>query len=200
MSAAARKGRPRDERIGLEITSAALDVLAESGFVRFSIAEVVELTGVAKTTIYRRFATRDDLIASALDRLNDYLPADPPPGTIREQLIAVVDGIMHRRPDARDARIFTHAMSEATQEPAIACLVNERVLAPRRALLRHIIERGIATGELRGDVAPDLALTIIIGPALYISKWRMTDDPLQVSAEQLVDIILGGMTPASGSL
>ena len=80
MSAAARKGRPRDERIDLEITSAALDVLAESGFVRFSIAEVVELTGVAKTTIYRRFATRDDLIASALDRLNDYLPADPPPG------------------------------------------------------------------------------------------------------------------------
>ena len=197
--AAGRKGRPRDERIDGEITATALGVLAEVGFARFSIAEVVERTGVAKTTIYRRFATREELIASALDRLNDHLPKAPPSGTFREQLVAAVDGLLHRSPNSLDGRIFTHAMSEAGQEPAIAQLVHDRVLEPRRALLRAIINAGVVSGELRADVDPDVALPCIVGPALYISKWQLTNRPIAVTAEELVDIILGGMTPARDS-
>jgi AcrR family transcriptional regulator len=198
---AGRKGRPRDERIDSEITATALALLAEVGFVHFSIAEVVHRTGVAKTTIYRRFATREQLIGAALDRLNDHLPKDPPPGEFREQLVATVDSLLHRSTDSLDGRVFTHAMSEASQEPAIAQLVHDRVLAPRRALLRRIIAHGLAAGQLRTDIDPEVALPIIVGPALYISKWQLTDRPVAVTAEQLVDIILGGMgrTPANGS-
>ena len=72
--APARTGRPRDERIDRDITTTALAVLAETGFAGFSVAEVASRAGVAKTTVYRRYPTSDDLIAATLERLNDDLP------------------------------------------------------------------------------------------------------------------------------
>ncbi len=54
-------GRPRDERADAAIMTATLDLLAEVGPTGLSVDEVAARAGVSKTTIYRRFATKDDL-------------------------------------------------------------------------------------------------------------------------------------------
>lgn len=196
---AGRRGRPRDERIDREITAAALVVLAETGFGGFSVAEVTMRSGVAKSTIYRRFPTRDDLIASALERLNDDLPDSVPPGSTREQLISTLDRIRQRGPDSLQSRILTHAVSEGSGDPAMAELVHDRVLVPRRQLLRRIIEAGVGSGELRPDLDADTVIPILIGPMLYLGKWCMSPRAQQVTVEGVVDILMRGMTPANDS-
>ena len=167
-TAGARKGRPRDERIDQDITRAALEVLADVGFDRFSVEAVAQRARVAKTTVYRRFPNREELIAGALERLNDDLPAEPPTGDVRRQLVEVLDAIRRRTPDSARGRILMHAVGEGAREPALAELVHERVLAPRRRLLRAVIQNGIDSGELRSDIDADVIIPMLVGPMLYL--------------------------------
>ncbi len=193
------KGRPRDERIDGEITAAAVAVLAESGFGAFSVAEVAATAGVAKTTVYRRFPAREDLIAAALNRLNDDLPLISPGGSVRQQLALALEGIRNRRPDSDWSRILMHAMREGTDEANFAGLIHTCVLAPRQQLLRDVIQEGIASGELRSDLDPDTAIPILVGPMIYLSKQNSVSSLSNVSVDAVLDMVMKGMTPATSS-
>jgi AcrR family transcriptional regulator len=194
-----RKGRPRDERIDREITAAALDVLSDHGFDRFSVEEVAVRAGVAKTTIYRRFPTRNDLIVGALLRLNDDLPAAPPAGPVRDRLVGVLAGIRRRSTVSVRGRILMQVVSEGLRDPALADLVHQRVLAPRRQVLRDVIADGIASGELRDDIDADAVLPVLVGPMLYLGMWSGSAIAEGVTVESVVDLVLSGLTRASGS-
>ena len=197
-AAGARKGRPRDERIDREITTTAVSVLADLGFSEFSVAEVATRAGVAKTTIYRRFPTREQLIAAALERLNDDLPSTPLAGPVRDQLVILLEGIRSCTPDSEWSRILVHAVGEGSRDSIFAGMVRERVLAPRRRLLCAVITEGIASGELRADLDPDTAIPILVGPMLYLGKWDSSSTFQQVSVEAVLDVLMMGMTPANG--
>jgi AcrR family transcriptional regulator len=194
-----RKGRPRDERIGQDITAAALAVLSEQGFERFSVEEVAVRAGVAKTTVYRRFPTRNDLIVGALLRLNDDLPPPPPAGPVRDRLVGVLDGIRRRTTESVRGRILMQVVSEGLRDPALADLVHQRVLAPRRQVLRDVITDGIASGELRDDIDTDAVLPVLVGPMLYLGMWSGSAIAEGVTVESVVDLVLSGLTRASGS-
>lgn len=193
------KGRPRDERIDDEIAAAAVSVLAESGFGAFSVADVAATAGVAKTTVYRRFASREDLIAAALNRLNDELPRIPRTGSVRQQLAVALEGIRNRRTDSDWSRILMHAMRLGTDEANFASLVHTCVIAPRQQMLREMIEAGIASGEFRSDLDPDTAIPILVGPMIYLSKLSSRSSLANVSVDAVLDMVIQGMTPATSS-
>lgn len=193
-----RKGRPRDERIDAGITTAALETLAENGFERFCVEDVAQRAGVAKTTIYRRFPTRDDLLAGALERLNDDLVTRERSGSIREQLVAAL-GSIRRAPGTMRGQILMHAAAEGERDPGLAAFVHERVLAPRHAALRELIQHGIDAGELRPGIDPDAVIAVLVGPMLYLGMWRMRDEVGAIPDERVVDLLLSGLTRASDS-
>jgi AcrR family transcriptional regulator len=194
-----RKGRPRDERIDEDITAAALDLLSTEGFDRFSVEAVAARAGVAKTTVYRRFPTRNDLIVGALLRLNDELPAPPAAGPVRDRLLAVMHGIRQRTNESVRGRILMQVVSEGLRDPALADLVHQRVLAPRRQVLRDVIADGIASGELRADVEIDTVVPVLVGPMLYLGMWSGSAVAMNVTVDSVVDLVLTGLTPATGS-
>ena len=194
-----RKGRPRDERIDVEITAAALDLLATEGFDRFTVEAVATRAGVAKTTVYRRFPTRNDLIVGALLRLNDEIPPPPVAGPVRGRLILVLQGIRRRTTESVRGRILMQVISEGQRDPALAALVHERVLAPRRQVLRAIIADGIASGELRPDVEIDTVVPALVGPMLYLGMWGSAEVTLGVTVESVVDLVLDGLASPADS-
>ena len=59
-------GRPRNTEADRAVLSAALDLIAEAGVEGVSIDQAAKRAGVARTTVYRRYATRDDLAVAAL--------------------------------------------------------------------------------------------------------------------------------------
>ncbi len=194
-----RKGRPRDERIDEDITAAALDLLSTEGFDRFSVEAVAARAGVAKTTVYRRFPTRNDLIVGALLRLNDELPPPPAAGPIRERLVEALHGIRRRTTESVRGRILMQVVSEGLRDPALADLVHQRVLAPRRQVLRDIIADGMASGELRADVEVDTVVPVLVGPMLYLGMWGGSAVTKGVTVESVVDLVLSGLTRATDS-
>src|SRR4029453_13365521 len=64
-----RPGRPRRRSTDDAITSAALDVLAERGFQGATMEAIAERAGVGRNTIYRRWRSKEELIADALREL-----------------------------------------------------------------------------------------------------------------------------------
>jgi AcrR family transcriptional regulator len=199
LEAPCHRGRPRDGRIDLDITSAALAALAEHGFDRFSVEEVATRAGVAKTTVYRRFGTRDELILGALERLNDDLPAEPGTGPVRDRLVEILGAIRRRTPDSMRGRILTQAVGEADRDPGLARLVHERVLVPRQDMLRNVIRAGIESGELREDIDLDVVVPVLVGPMLHLGMWNVCASTQRVSVEAVVDLLLTGLTRASDS-
>lgn len=192
----ARRGRPRDERIDSDIVGAALGVLADVGFDRFSVEEVALRAGVAKTTVYRRFPSRGDVIAAALEALGDEVEAPGSTGSVRERLVAALGGIRQGTPDSTRGRILMHAMG--SDDPGLADLVYDRVLSSRAAALRAIVRDGVISGEVRADVDVDALMSTLVGPMLYLGMWRMRDSVRRVRVEDVVDIVLRGLTPATG--
>src|SRR6202034_3827583 len=70
---------PRVARTRAAVLGAAIDLLAERGYSGFSVEGVVERTGIAKTTLYRHWPTRDDLLAAAI--AGSTVPGSTVPGS-----------------------------------------------------------------------------------------------------------------------
>lgn len=196
ITACARRGRPRDERLDQEIAQAAVAVLADEGFDRFSVEAVALRAGVAKTTIYRRFPSRGDLVAAALDHLGE---ESPPPleGTARDRIRSLVAAIRAGGPGSARGRILMHAAG--ADDPALAELVYERVLSGRSRLLRDAIAHGMESGELRADLNVDATMAVLVGPMLYLSSWRNRESVKGVTVDEVVDLVMTGLTRATGS-
>ncbi len=85
-----RRGRPRREGADETILAAARALLDESGYAAFNVDAIAERTGIAKTTIYRRWPTKGALVAAAIDST----PATDPDALLREteQLLSRLAG------------------------------------------------------------------------------------------------------------
>jgi AcrR family transcriptional regulator len=85
-----KRGRPRREGADATILAAARELLDDAGYAAFNVDIVAERTGIAKTTIYRRWPTKGALVAAAIDTS----PATDPDAILREtaQLLSRLAG------------------------------------------------------------------------------------------------------------
>ncbi|MET8868284.1 TetR/AcrR family transcriptional regulator [Nonomuraea sp. NPDC004580] len=188
-------GRPRSEKAEKAIIEATLDMIAEGlGVSELTIEAIAARAGVGKTTIYRRWANKEDLVADALSTLKT--PVPPLPGTsVRDDLIALVDSMSRDGSDARNRCVLNIAMSEADRYPRLMERFVKRAVEPRRAAIRAVIERGIATGELRRDLDVHMALAIISGTMMYQTKRSPAEGLPPDLGQRVVDTVLAGLAP-----
>lgn len=186
-------GRPRDERADAAIMTNTLDLLAEVGPTGLSVDEVAVRAGVSKTTIYRRFATKDDLVVAALASLNELLPAEPPAGPVREALVAMVTSWWEQY-STRSGQLYPRVLAHAKNNPRMFCSFYDQVIEPRRDLYRALIRRGIDAGELRPDTDVELMTTLIFSSSVYTLQVRASGRDASPGAgpAEFVDAILAG--------
>lgn len=194
---ATRAGRPRDPAVDAAIARAALGLLAEGGFDGITMEAIAARAGIGKATLYRRFASREEVIRDALGTLNDDLPdalALLEAQGLRAALASVIDGIRSRSPRTEHGRIVLRVMVDQVAHPELHALVLERVIEPRSRRLRALIELAIERGELRDDVDPSGIVALLVGPGLYLGM-RGIDEAAATSAA-VVDALLEGLSPA----
>ncbi|MFY1671790.1 TetR/AcrR family transcriptional regulator [Plantactinospora sp. WMMB334] len=174
MDAPRAPGRPRSLRADEAILEAALDLLAEDGSIEtLSIEAIAARAGVGKATIYRRWSGKEALVQDALRRLKP--PPPPPPGrSVREDLVALV-GNTGRNPDPRAGKIMPCLMPAISRSPEQYRLYQELV-EPRRRMIREVLRRGIALGELRADLDVELTLALLTAPLLTQRLLRAQPD------------------------
>jgi AcrR family transcriptional regulator len=162
-------GRPRSEVADRAILSAALELFIEQGFDGASIEQIAKNAGVARTTVYRRWESKEELIAEAIAAAR---------GTPEREAIA------SRVPLGRLAERLADALVETVTAPnyrkAVARLVGslpscaelmavywELYVLPRREMVRQVLERARAAGLIRPGADAETLLDLIGGAIMY---------------------------------
>ena len=166
-AAARRRGRPRSQEAHSAILTATLELLGAQGFRGLTIEGVAERAGVGKTTIYRRWPSKTELVAEAIEQIRP--PSAPPDsGSLEGDLGGLMRGQQERvgtTPGLR--RLIPVLLTEATQDPAFLTLVTEGVIEPIRDVMRELVRRGIERGELRPDVDVEALVDLLHAVPVY---------------------------------
>jgi AcrR family transcriptional regulator len=192
-AAARRPGRPRSERADRAIIDAALSLFAESGAEGLCIEKVAARAGVGKATIYRRWPGKEDLLLDAIASLKEPLP-QPAGRSVREDLIVLLSAMRKEHADPRRAREFALLLGEGAKYPRLMARYQETVVGPRREVIRSVLRRGMATGELRDDFDIEAALFMLTGAVIIRGKADPESFPPEY-VERVVDGLLHGLLP-----
>jgi AcrR family transcriptional regulator len=188
-------GRPRSEDTRQAILQAAYELLHEGGVAAFSIEAVARRSGAAKTTIYRWWPNKGALAVESF--LNVAERDSPFPEG--ESAIADLKDQLHRLARAfrgRLGRVAAGILAEAQTHPDVRKAFVEGYVRPRRADLRRLIERGVASGELRAGLDVDAVSDALYGP-IYL-RLLLRHAPLDDAfVEQTADAILRGLRPTT---
>jgi AcrR family transcriptional regulator len=188
-----RPGRPRSERADRAIIDAALSVFAESGTEGLCIERVAARAGVGKSTIYRRWPGKEDLLLDAIGALQNTLP-EPAGESVREDLVTILGAMRDSVADPRRAREFALLLGEGAKYPRLMARYVETMLEPRREVIRSVLRRGVAAGELRPDADIEVALFMLTGAVLARGKYDPGSFPPGY-VERVVDELLIGLAP-----
>jgi AcrR family transcriptional regulator len=193
-----RKPDPRAERSKQAILDATRELLADEGDVgSLTVEAVAARSGVAKTTIYRRWRDKWELALDAV--MIDLLPRFANPidaGDTRKELITFTDSVTKLWASPPYGPAMQGLISEIATEPELARVYREQVVEPRREQLRPVIERGIARGDLRPGTDLRLVHELLVGPILY--RLLLSGPPLDRKlTTSLVDAVLDSFSPAA---
>nr|WP_255525535.1 TetR-like C-terminal domain-containing protein [Mycolicibacterium sp. BK634] len=117
---------------------------------------------------------------------------DPDTGSARGDFTVWLRGLCHFY-TGPSGRVFAQLVGEAQFDPEVSAELREGLVRSRRAVLETVWDRGVVRGELRADVDRDVAIDLIIGPALYrlITGRGALDD---ATADAIVDTALRGLS------
>ena len=183
----------RTERSKHAILNATRELIAEDGGVgALTVEAVAARSGVAKTTIYRRWRDKWELALDAV--MIDMLPRFTIPvdvGDTRKELLVFVDSVVKNLSTPPSGPAMQGLVSKVATDSELARVYRERVVEPRREVLRPVIERGIARGDLRPDTDVRVVHEILVGPLFY--RLFFSGPPLNRRfAASLVDAVLAG--------
>lgn len=185
-------GRPRSERAEKAILAATLDLLAEAaGVDAVSIEAVAAQAGVGKTTIYRRWSGKEALIVDALAAAKPPFP-ELAGRSVRDDLLTVA-AAMGREQGARHTRCYWNVLAASQKYPGLLDRYQREVLDPRRAAIRAVLRRGVATGELRAGLDVEAAITMMVGAATMAARSLPAVPVRGDYAALVVDYLLHGI-------
>jgi AcrR family transcriptional regulator len=186
-------GRPRDARADRAIVAATLELIAAVGVNDFRMEDVAGRAGVGKAAIYRRYASKDELVTAAVAALVTEITV-PDTGSTREDLLALMRDAVAIYADPIHAGVMASLVGAMRQQPELARAVRDGLLASRRGALRAVLDRGVARGDLRADLDFELALDVLGGALFY--RLLITGGALDEQlVEGVADLILRGFAP-----
>lgn len=159
---AVKETDPRIERSRRLILSAALDLLGEVGYGGLTIEGVAARAGVGKSTIYRHWDGRLELVEDAVRLLKpDAEPATV--GAVRERVIGLLQQVALALADSAWSRCLPAIIDAAERDPAVLD-IHRRLTCERREVLIGLLAEGVARGEIGPDVDLSLLAETLVGP------------------------------------
>jgi AcrR family transcriptional regulator len=187
----ARRGRPRSEAARAAVLRAASELANEVGLRSMTTDEIASRSGVSKATIYKWWPSKYAVAAEAFLSEMFVESSDPDTGSAREDFRQALRGLIQFY-TGKTGRAYAELIGEAQFDPQIRAQLRDTLVASRRRLVRAIWERGVARGELRGEVDPEVAIDLIFGPAMY--RLVAGHAPLdKASADAIVDVAMCGL-------
>jgi AcrR family transcriptional regulator len=189
-----KPGRPRSAQADKAILQATLEELAAVGYEALTIEAVAARARVGKTTIYRRWPSKMELVMEAISFVHAEVPLIDT-GNFRDDLLTILRGAFQLRAPIIE-QLVVKLMGEVKSNPEIFQAFMQRQVTPRFQAIFQMIERAKARGELRQDIDPSLIVSLMAGPYFFqvlFAGILPTPELTPVLAEQLVDAVLHGI-------
>ena len=167
----ARRGRARDPEVDEAILTAAMDLLAESGYARLTMEQVAARARVGKASLYLRWPNKVALVAEAIQHRSAVVPDVPNTGSLREDVRTFLRALLRSKTAAQ--RAVAAVTGEIASNPELAKAWRQGVAGTLLACTRSIVERAIARDEL--PAASDVDLLAML-PVTLLQSWRQAHD------------------------
>lgn len=186
----------RSERVVRAVMHAAAAEIARAGYAALRVEDVAARAGVNKTTIYRRWPTKAELVKATLRSFADGSQAPPDTGALRLDLLELVRRFVAVASTPEGQGIYRMLLAElhVPEVEALARALREERLAP----WREVLERGVARGELPPGTDLDLLVEMIRG--VVTNRLFRLRAPVDAGVlESIVDVVVLG-AKAGGAL
>jgi AcrR family transcriptional regulator len=171
---------PRVERSRSSVVNAAAQLLLADGPDAITHARVAAAAGVSRTTVYKHFPERSDLLFVTAAAIGKSIP-DPDDiiGDLRADLRTFLNHLASDLRDPVHTRVIAMMMERGLHDDAVA-LVRDTFMQEFRVVFTNITSAGVASGELSIDVDVELGLASLAGSLIYsrLLADRTIDDAL----------------------
>jgi AcrR family transcriptional regulator len=159
-------GRPRSVKSHQAILKAALELLGEVGFENMSIEAIATRAGVGKTSIYRRYSSKEELVADAIESIRQDVVI-PNTGNLYNDLDELIENATQITLSPLGRQTVAMIISSAASNSQFAQIYWTKYLQPRREAFAKVIERAKMRNEIEADVDPGLIFDSMSGIMLY---------------------------------
>jgi AcrR family transcriptional regulator len=190
------RGRPRDPEADAAILQAALDLFIEGGVEGTSIEQVAKRAGVARLTVYRRWSSKEELIAQAIEAARTQI-ADPSdfeandialPHLIEHMITASIAPLTNPKVRALTAQLI----GAGARHPSLLATYWEKYVIPRRQRALAVLQRAQHQGLLVEDTDVEVLVDMMVGAVMY----RLLMQPGQLSAAEAQRFLMAVMHQA----
>jgi AcrR family transcriptional regulator len=167
---------------------ATLELLAEVGFDAMSIDAIATRAGVGKTTIYRRYASKEELVADAIENVREEILL-PDTGTLQGDIDALIQNAAQITLSPLGRQTVAMIISSASSNAQFAQIYWTKYLQPRRKTFAIVLERAKARNEIPVDLDSDLVFDTMSGIMLYALIFQPTSEAWTVYVHRALDLL-----------
>jgi AcrR family transcriptional regulator len=199
---ASRTGRPRSAAADTAILAATREALVELGWSKLTLGDVATRAGVAKTTLYRRWAGKNELVVDAVAELFDELEL-PDRGTLAADIEVVVlqFAAILARPEAKSG--LMSVVAESMRDDALRERIRASIVERQKLLVLEGRARAQQRGELPRETDPeaaartaDLIFDVIAGAVVH--RALVSAEPVDTDwARAFTGLLLNGLTASA---
>ncbi|WP_033323948.1 TetR/AcrR family transcriptional regulator [Streptomyces yerevanensis] len=195
-------GRPRSATADAAILEATRAALVELGWSKLTLGDVATRAGVAKTTLYRRWAGKNELVVDAVAELFDELEI-PDRGSLAADVEGVVlqFAVILARPEAKSGLMAV--IAESVRDDALRARIRTSIVDRQKRLVLE----GRARAQVRGELPPetdlkesartaDLIFDVIAGTVVH--RALVSAEPVDTDwARAFAKLLLNGLTASA---
>jgi AcrR family transcriptional regulator len=166
----AAAGRPARAQATTEaLRRAVQDLLAEAGYRALTIEGVAARSGVAKTSIYRRWPSKAEMVFDLMLHSSAELPAMDDRGSLTGDLEALAARLVALVAGPLGRRVFPGLICDAAADDALLQRFRATFVADGRDQIAEVLERSVRRGELTDARAAADLQAVLIGAALMFA-------------------------------
>jgi AcrR family transcriptional regulator len=185
------RGRPRDPRTDEAILRAALELFTEHGHAGTSIEAVARRAGVGKLTVYRRWGSKDELIAAAVESARGEIPN---PGTddldgmsyaeISQVIVDALPVSARTLAEPGYRAMLAQVFGSSVTHPGLMAAFWQNHILPRRRTVHLALSRAVEEGVLPPETDIEALIDMTVGAVLY--RLLRSDPP---DADELLEYL-----------
>jgi AcrR family transcriptional regulator len=178
---------PRVERTRRVVLDTTIELIIEGGFGAVTIEAVAARSGVAKSTIYRHWPDRVELMHDAFHELKPSVRV-PAEGSVRERIVVMLEDFARNLGTSTWSLCLPTLIDAAERDPE-ARELHRRLAGDGRQVLADLLVEGRARGEFTFDIDPEMMAEALGGPILL--RRLMSPEPFDpAQVRQVVDQLL----------